>query len=155
MTETDYENYGISRYIRFNPYIVFFVSYPYYLINESSKGGFTGNHFNPYSPMFKPNERVGAAISSISVVAFLVYLLVNWDIITLLNGYFVPYFIFCFWLDLVTFLQHTDEKMLYYRDETWEYFLGAFSTVDRNYGSIINHLHHNIEIHVIHHIFFT
>lgn len=45
--------------------------------------------------------------------------------------------------------------MLYYRDETWSYFLGAFTTVDRNYGSIINHLMHNIETHVVHHIFFT
>lgn len=34
--------------------------------------------------------------------------------------------------------------MLYYRDDLWSYFLGAFTTVDRNYGSIVNHFMHNI-----------
>ena len=46
-------------------------------------------------------------------------------------------------------------QALYYRDGAWTYYLGALSTVDRTYGSVIDHLHHNIETHVLHHVFFT
>lgn len=114
------------------------------MIKESNTGGFTGNHFNPWSPMFKPHERVEAGISSVAVFAFLYFLFSNWSFSTLWTCYFVPYLIFVAWLDLVTYLQHTDEKSLFYRDSEWEYFAAAFSTIDRNYGRIVNHFMHNI-----------
>lgn len=105
--------------------------------------------------MFRESERLSAGISSLAVIFWLIFLFKTFSVSTLLNCYFPPYLIFCCWLDLVTYLQHTDHKMLYYRDEAWSYFLGAFSTCDRNYGSIVNHFMHNIETHVVHHIFFT
>lgn len=32
---------------------------------------------------------------------------------------------------------------------------GSLWTIDRSFGPLINHLHHNIETHVVHHMFFT
>jgi omega-3 fatty acid desaturase (delta-15 desaturase) len=43
----------------------------------------------------------------------------------------------------------------YYRAGSWSFLLGGLSTVDRSFGRIIDHLHHDINTHVIHHLFFT
>jgi len=54
--------------------------------------------------MFRPDERVEAGISSIAVIAWLIFLFKTWEFTVLLDLYFVPYLIFCCWLDLVTYL---------------------------------------------------
>lgn len=36
--------------------------------------------------------------------------------------------------------------------QEWSYLRGALTTLDRDYG-IINNVHHNIETHVVHHLF--
>ena len=68
--------------------------------------------------------------------------------------YFVPYAIFVMWLDLVTYLHHTEDDIPWYRGDNWYYLKGALSTIDRDYG-IFNEIHHNIGTHVVHHIFHT
>jgi omega-3 fatty acid desaturase (delta-15 desaturase) len=87
-----------------------------------------------------------------------------WSVVKL---YWMPYLVFVAWLSLVTYLQHTDEKVSYFRGKSWSYLTGALSTVDRTYGHLIDpfelgygflldNIHHNIsDGHVIHHLFFT
>jgi acyl-lipid omega-3 desaturase len=56
---------------------------------------------------------------------------------------------------LVTYLHHFDEKSKFYETKDWSFVKGCETTFDRSYGSIIDHLHHDIGTHVIHHLFFT
>jgi acyl-lipid omega-3 desaturase len=72
----------------------------------------------------------------------------------LLKYYIGPYLVFVVWLDLVTFLHHTDPEVPWYRGESWNFLKGALSSVDRDYG-IFNSIHHNIGTHVAHHIFLS
>ena len=144
--------------------------FPMYLVIENQDGGFSGNHFNPWSKLFVPKERVGAACSALTVLAVAFGLC--WHFIVTLNDplllfkvYFVPYFVFVTWLDVVTYLQHMDEKCLYFRGEGWSFMTGALSTYDRTYrhlidpfnigyGRVLDDLHHNIsDCHVVHHLF--
>jgi len=68
--------------------------------------------------------------------------------------YGVPYVIFVLWLDLVTYLHHTEADIPWYADEDWFFLKGALSTIDRDYG-IFNPIHHHIGTHVAHHIFLS
>ena len=142
---------GIAKIMRFSHALL--VLYPFYLLTDSE---FTsGNHFNPPSRLFRDDERVGAAISTGCVVAWLTFLFATFPLATLLDAYFVPYIFFVVWLDLVTYLQHTDPTLTYYRDSAWSFLKGGLNTMDRSYGRLIDHLHHDIGTHVIHHLFFT
>ncbi len=67
--------------------------------------------------------------------------------------YGAPLFLFACWLVVVTFLHHNDELCPWYTNEEWNYLKGALSSVDRDYGIIVNNLSHNINLHQIHHIF--
>jgi omega-6 fatty acid desaturase / acyl-lipid omega-6 desaturase (Delta-12 desaturase) len=57
-------------------------------------------------------------------------------------------------LVLITFLQHTDVFMPHFRGKEWNWFRGALCTVDRSFGSILDHtFHHIVDTHVCHHLF--
>jgi omega-3 fatty acid desaturase (delta-15 desaturase) len=127
--------------------------YPLYLLADSVNT--SGNHFNPWGRLFADDERVGAAISSGCIIAWLGFLFYTFDFYLLLDAYFVPYLIFVAWLDLVTYLHHTQPEVNYYRDPEWSYLKGGMSTIDRSYGSLIDHLHHDIGTHTVHHLLFT
>lgn len=167
LSKKSYSQSGIipTYLFRFTPLLL--ILYPIYLITESRDAGFSGNHFNPFSKMFKKEERPGAALSAFLVLAWLVYLFSTYSLSVLFQKYWIPYLIFVAWLDLVTYMQHTDGNVVYYRGKGWDYLKGAISTVDRTYkhlidpfglgyGRLLDHLHHNIsDAHVIHHLFFT
>lgn len=142
----------ISYVLRFTHALL--LIFPVYLLFDSSELT-SGNHFNPWGRLFSKEERVGAAISAVSVATWLAFLLANFPLLTLLDAYFIPYLFFVAWLDLVTYLHHTDASVHYYRDGAWSYFKGSLSTVDRSYGRLIDHLHHDIGTHMLHHMFFT
>ncbi|CAA7389424.1 unnamed protein product [Spirodela intermedia] len=130
-------------------------AFPVYLLYRSP--GKSGSHINPYSDLFTPNEREAVATSTICWTAMLLLLAgVTWlqGWIFVIKFYWIPYFIFVMWLDLVTYLHHHgyDEKLPWYRGEEWSYLRGALTTIDRDYG-IINNIHHDIGTHVIHHLF--
>lgn len=164
LTKTEYKNFNCWP-LRFSPLLLWL--YPVYLIHESNFGGFSGNHFNPWSPLFKKNERFYASISSICVICFVGLIHYSFNFWSIVKFYWIPYLIFIAWLDLVTFLQHTDTKVKYYRGEAWNYLSGALSTIDRSYGFLIDpfnlgygylldNAQHNIgNCHMIHHIFYT
>jgi omega-3 fatty acid desaturase (delta-15 desaturase) len=131
------------------------VAYPLYLFRRSPNKH--GSHFLPSSPLFRPSERAEVLTSTVLWVLMavgLAGLTVQFGWLFLVKYYLVPYLIFVIWLDLVTFLHHTDAEIPWYRGEDWYFLKGALSTIDRDYG-VINAIHHNIGTHVAHHIFHT
>lgn len=67
----------------------------------------------------------------------------------------VPWLVTSFWLFMVTYLQHHSDDGKLYTDDTFSFEKGAFETVDRNYGKLINRMsHHMMDGHVVHHLFF-
>ena len=67
--------------------------------------------------------------------------------------YVGPYLVVNFWLVLYTWLQHTDAEVPHFEDEEWTWVKGAFMTIDRPYGWLLDFLHHRIgSTHVAHHI---
>ena len=130
------------------------IVYPLYLFKRSPDRE-QGSHFDPTSPIFKESERKDILTSTIcwvAMVALLGVLTYQWGFIWLLKNYLVPYVIFVIWLDLVTFLHHTEADIPWYRGKDWYFLKGALSTIDRDYG-LFNNIHHNIGTHVAHHIF--
>lgn len=129
------------------------VAYPLYLFKRSS--GRQGSHFLPSSALFRPSEKWDVLTSSVLwglMICSLAGLTYQFGWVFLIKYYAMPYLIFVIWLDLVTFLHHTEPDIPWYRGKDWYFLKGALSTIDRNYG-FINPIHHNIGTHVAHHIF--
>ncbi len=129
------------------------LAYPVYLFMRSP--GRKGSHFNPQSPLFKPSERQNVRTSTtwwIAMVVLLAVATLTFGVMPVVKLYVVPYVIFVIWLDLVTFLHHSEADIPWYRGDDWYFLKGALSTIDRDYG-FINGIHHNIGTHVAHHIF--
>ena len=59
---------------------------------------------------------------------------------------------FVVWIDVVTYLHHTDPAVPWLRGGGWSSLRGALSTVDRRYGWL-ERLHHHAGHHVVHHLF--
>jgi acyl-lipid omega-3 desaturase len=129
--------------------------YPLYLFKRSP--GKQGSHFLPGSPLFRASEKSQVLTSTICCGLMLVLLAgLGWQygLGALVKFYVMPYLVFVVWLDLVTFLHHTDADIPWYRGRDWYFLKGALSTIDHDYG-IINSIHHNIGTHVTHHVFLS
>lgn len=115
------------------------------------------SHFDPWSPIFSKRERVEVAISDVALIAVGYGLAAagnTWGWTWLVKTYFIPYLIVNFWLVTITMLQHTHPSLPHYSGEEWDWMRGALATVDRNYGWLLNTLHHHIQdTHVAHHLF--
>lgn len=153
VTESQYEQMAwYEKLARFH--LILFV-YPLYLFKRSP--GKEGSHFLPSSPLFRPHEKRGVITSTVcwmAMFALLIGLGIQFGWVWLATYYIVPYVIFVVWLDLVTFLHHTDTDIPWYRGKDWYFLKGALSSIDRDYG-LFNPIHHNIGTHVVHHIFLS
>lgn len=151
IAESDYNRMDlVGRTLRF---YLFLLAYPFYLFKRSP--GRKGSHFLPSSPLFRASERKDVVTSTVLwslFVAFLGWIGIQYGIGFLVTFYVMPYLVFVVWLDLVTFLHHTEPDIPWYRNDSWYFLKGALSTIDRDYG-FINNIHHNIGTHVAHHIF--
>jgi omega-3 fatty acid desaturase (delta-15 desaturase) len=151
VTATKYQEMDwLEKLARFQ--LVLFV-YPLYLFKRSPNR--EGTHFLPSSPLFKKSEKWDVITSTVSLclmVGLLGLLAYQFGFLWLVKSYIIPYIIFVMWLDLVTFLHHTDPDIPWYRGDDWYFLKGALSTIDHDYG-FINEIHHNIGTHVAHHIF--
>lgn len=150
-TQSEYER--MPFYIKLFRYYLPLLAYPIYLFRRSP--GRKGSHFLPSSPLFRPSERADILTSSalwLLMVAFLGGLTYQMGWVFLLKYYLAPYVVFVVWLDLVTYLHHTESDIPWYRGDDWFFLKGALSTIDRDYG-VVNSIHHNIGTHVAHHIF--
>ncbi|NJL91795.1 MAG: fatty acid desaturase [Coleofasciculaceae cyanobacterium SM2_1_6] len=129
------------------------IAYPIYLFKRSPDR--EGSHFSPSSPLFRPSEKGDVLTSSVlwgAMIIFLGLLTYQFGWLFLIKYYLMPYIIFVVWLDLVTFLHHTEADIPWYRGDDWYFLKGALSTIDRDYGWF-NAIHHHIGTHVAHHIF--
>jgi len=153
VTESQYHQMAwYEKLARFH--LILFV-YPLYLFRRSP--GKQGSHFLPNNDLFRPHEKWDVLTSTACLVVMLLALVgvgVQYGFGFLVAYYLMPYVVFVMWLDLVTFLHHTDADTPWYRGKDWYFLKGALSTVDRDYG-FINPIHHNIGTHVAHHIFLS
>ena len=67
--------------------------------------------------------------------------------------YFGPLLVVNSWLVIYTWLHHTDSDVPHLSNIGFSFMRGAFLSIDRPYGKILNFLHHNIgSSHVVHHV---
>jgi fatty acid desaturase len=156
------KNMGDEAFAVFVMVSRFLVGWPVYLFTGASGGPARGwtNHFWPTRPfsdaLFPGKWRAKVWVSSVGVCAMLG--LLGWwassaGIATVLALYVGPYLVVNFWLVLYTWLQHTDVAVPHFEDDEWTWVKGAFMTIDRPYGVVLDFLHHRIgSTHVAHHI---
>ncbi|KZT01329.1 uncharacterized protein LAESUDRAFT_745453 [Laetiporus sulphureus 93-53] len=117
------------------------------------------SHYNPNAQLFRPEERHLIAISDVAM-AIMVGLLGLWIHTTSFNNvwrlYFVPWLFAHSWIVTITYLQHSDPTVPYYRNQ-WTFLRGALATVDRPmFGWVGRFFWHGIaHDHVAHHFFVT
>lgn len=151
VSQTYYEQ--MAWYEKLFRFHLLLLAYPLYLFKRSPHR--EGSHFLPSSPLFRPSEKwdvLTSAVLWVLMVGFLSLLTYQFGWLFLVKYYLVPYVVFVIWLDLVTFLHHTEADIPWYRGDDWYFLKGALSTIDRDYG-FINPIHHDIGTHVAHHIF--
>ncbi|KAJ7596808.1 delta-12 fatty acid desaturase [Mycena floridula] len=140
--------------------MVFLGWYAYLFANAGGSARYPlgTNHFSPYSPLFRPNQRKSIAISTIGLV-FMSALLYLWaariGTVAFIKLYLIPYILANGWLVAFTYLQHSDPSIPHYRGKEWTFLRGALSTVDRPFfGWIGRFFFHNIcHDHIAHHMF--
>ena len=140
----------------------FLFGWPGYLLTGVTGGPARGwtNHFWPLRPfsadLFPGQWRRKVWISDLGVLAMLG--LLGWWVsyagfVPVLALYVGPYLVVNFWLVLYTWLQHTDADVPHFEEAEWTWVKGAFMTIDRPYGGLLDFLHHRIgSTHVAHHI---
>jgi len=152
LPKTPYSNCtSLFKFVRYSHALLFL--FPLYLLDDGPMS--SGNHFNPWSKLFQNSfERRLGGFSSLTEIFFLIFYLSSFGLRSFFTDYLPCYFIFIFWLDLVTFLHHTHPQGIYYRKPTWTFLKGVLTTIDRSYGYLIDYFQHSINFHVAHHLFF-
>eukprot|EP00667_Euglena_gracilis_P005651 EG_transcript_5684 len=145
--------------------IVFAIGWPVYLMKGASGGPAYGttNHFWPFWPfnngekeLFPGKHKLRVLLSDLGVIAVLAGL-ITWGKVfgamyPLLH-YGLPYLFVNAWLVGYTWLQHTDVDIPHFDQNEYTWAKGAFHTVDRPYGPLMDFLHHGIgSTHVAHHV---
>ena len=123
-----------------------------YLISYSNK---LRSHFWPADPMFK-SRRTQVVLSLVYYLAALALIglaIAEFGFWTVLLYYLAPVFVFASWLVIITFCHHNRDDCVWYGDKEWTYVKGNLSSVDYNYGRVLNFLLHDISTHQIHHLF--
>merc|ERR1719198_1248834 len=92
-------------------------------------------------------------IGIVGMVAALMGLASKFGALSVMLMYALPLVFTNMWLVGYTWLQHTDVDVPHLTNEEFSYMRGAFLTIDRPYGPLLDHLHHKIgSTHVAHHI---
>eukprot|EP00923_Selenidium_pygospionis_P029156 GHVN01051989.1.p1 GENE.GHVN01051989.1~~GHVN01051989.1.p1 ORF type:complete len:416 (-),score=32.88 GHVN01051989.1:205-1452(-) len=125
------------------------------LVKRQNGGGPVDHFRSSNSQLFPPGMWLKIRLSTAGVVAMVLGLLYagsKWGWGLLACYYVGPYLVANGWLVLYTWLHHGDSKVPHYGEESFTWFRGAMSTVDRSYPWIIDELHHHIgSTHLVHH----
>eukprot|EP00747_Dinoflagellata_sp_TGD_P189713 gnl/TRDRNA2_/TRDRNA2_50398_c0_seq1.p1 gnl/TRDRNA2_/TRDRNA2_50398_c0~~gnl/TRDRNA2_/TRDRNA2_50398_c0_seq1.p1 ORF type:complete len:516 (+),score=60.21 gnl/TRDRNA2_/TRDRNA2_50398_c0_seq1:225-1550(+) len=135
------------------------LGWPAYLVSGVSGGPKYGesNHFMPSNRVLWPG-RLGqkAWQSDFGIVGMLGLLgacAFQFGLAKVAALYVLPLLVTNAWLVGYTWLQHTDVDVPHLSGDEFSYMRGAFLTIDRPYGGVIDYLHHRIgSTHVAHHI---
>ena len=139
------------------------VGWPAYLLWGATGGSSRGvtNHFIPVAPfseaLWPGSWKAKVWRSDLGVLATL-GVLVAWGVaagsaLPVLALYVAPLLVTNAWLVGYTWLQHTDRDVPHMEGDAWSFIRGAFHTIDRPYGRVIDFLHHRIgSTHVAHHV---
>ncbi|CAM9439506.1 unnamed protein product [Chrysoparadoxa australica] len=133
--------------------------WPAYLLAGVTGGVSRGitNHFVPTSDSLFPGQWKGKVLKSTLGVAAACAGLAFWaskaGVLRVAALYGAPLAVTNMWLVLYTWLQHTDVDIPHFEADEWNMMKGAFHTVDRPYGKVLDFLHHRIgSTHVAHHV---
>lgn len=138
---------------------MFLIGFPAHILTNATGQNHSrrANHFEPSSPLFEPEDAQDIIASDMAIGAVLVALcgsIYTFGFTTVACWYLVPYLWVNFWLVFITYLQHTDLRLPHYDAKHWTFPRGALSSIDRDYGFILNTWFHHInDSHVIHHLF--
>ena len=81
------------------------------------------------------------------------YFIFEYGLFPVMALYFGPLLVVNCWLVVYTWLHHTDSDVPHLSNKEFSFMRGAFLSIDRPYGKILNFLHHNIgSSHVVHHV---
>ena len=138
------------------------IGWPAYLLAGKTGGPIYGrtNHFwptAPFSAKLWPSKWAKKVwLSDFGILITIVILLIaihTFSLLRVLGIYFAPLLVVNIWLVIYTWLHHTDSDVPHLAKSEFSYMRGAFLSIDRPYGKILDFLHHNIgSTHVIHHI---
>jgi omega-6 fatty acid desaturase (delta-12 desaturase) len=138
------------------------VGWPAYLLVGATGGAERGvtNHFwpsRPFSQALFPRRWKRKVRWSSAGVLITLGLLTWWAISAspwlVLAVYVGPYLVVNAWLVTYTWLHHTNADIPHYGEDDWSFVRGAFCSVDRPYGPVVDFLHHRIgTTHVAHHL---
>jgi len=142
------------------------LGWPAYILAGATGGPKYGttSHLWPYRPFHNgerelfpgsswKNKVLLSDVGLLAFSAFLAYWIQSAGWTTVAALYFAPLVVTNGWLVLYTWLQHTDVDIPHFDQETWTWVKGAFHTVDRPYGRILDFVHHRIgSTHVAHHV---
>lgn len=140
------------------------LGWPVYLLTGATGGPERGvtNHFWPYAPFSKAlfparwaRRVLGSAIGVVTVIGLLVaWAAAVWSVVPVLALYVGPYLVCNAWLVAYTWMHHTGTDTPHYEDPQWSFVRGAFCSIDRPYGRVLDLIHHHIgSTHVAHHLF--
>ncbi|KIY43773.1 hypothetical protein FISHEDRAFT_52616 [Fistulina hepatica ATCC 64428] len=115
------------------------------------------NHFDPNSPLFRPDQRLSIIGTDIALIAQM-YILYSFGLSRVGWYYLIPYLLTNHWcasLMMFTYMHHSDPTIPHYRSKEWSFLRGAVATVDRPLlGWMGRFFFHNISHdHVAHHFF--
>ena len=151
------KNYGILQI-----FLHLICGWPAYLLTGST-GGIkygTSNHFwpiKPFSNVLWPAvwtkkvwiSDIGVALTLLGIF----YFTFKYGLFPVIAMYLGPLLVVNIWLVVYTWLHHTDSDVPHLSNTEFTFMRGAFLSIDRPYGKILNFLHHNIgSSHVVHHV---
>ena len=138
------------------------LGWPAYLLSGKTGGPRygTSNHFWPTAPFSKklwPSIWARKVWMSDFGIVFMLSILSLWSIkfgfYSMFCLYLCPLIVVNIWLVVYTWLHHTDTDVPHLGASEFSYMRGAFLSIDRPYGKVLDFLHHSIgSTHAIHHI---
>ena len=136
--------------------------WPAYLLFGATGGPKYGvsNHFIPFKPFQTalwpgkwPRKVLQSDLGIVAMIAACAAAASKFGLASVLALYVAPLIFTNMWLVGYTWLQHTDVDVPHLTGDEFTYMRGAFLTIDRPYGKLLDHLHHKIgSTHVAHHI---
>lgn len=156
------KNLGKIKYGAMQLILHLLLGWPAYLLAGKTGGPKYGttNHFWPKAPFSNklwPSiwaKKVWLSnIGIILTLLSLILLISKYGFAQLMGLYIGPLIVVNIWLVLYTWLHHTDTDVPHLSGSDFSYMRGAFLSIDRPYGKVLDFLHHSIgSTHVIHHI---